>query len=80
MYPVLRKRMKEQGISSKELAAVIGVSRITFYLKLWGITKWSLPEAIMVCCYFNTPDVEQLFLRNNIISKFWKCQGENYHV
>lgn len=77
---MLRQRMKEQGVSYAEIAAVAGITRLGLIARLWGIRKWQLPEVIRVCCYFKTPNAEQLFLRNNNNTKFWKCQGDNYHV
>ena len=56
VYPVLRQRMEEHGVSGRELARVAGVSRIAFFLKMWGIKRWSLPEAVKICGFFNTPD------------------------
>lgn len=80
VYPVLRQRMKEHGVSNKELAAVVGISRIAFYLKMWGIKRWTLTEAVKICGFFSTPDAEHLFVRNYNKQQFLESQGENSHV
>ena len=76
VYPVLRQRMREHGISSKELAAVTGITRIAFQLKMWGIKQWSLCEAVRICCFFRTPDAEHLFVRNYNKQQFLESQGK----
>lgn len=65
VYPVLRQMMEKHGVTNRELRAVAGVSRTAYYLKMWGIKRWSLPEAVKICGFFNTPDAEHLFVRNN---------------
>ena len=76
VYPVLRQRMKEQGVSGKELAAVAGITRIAFQLKMWGIKRWTLTEAVRICCFFRTPDAEHLFVRNYNKQQFLESQGK----
>lgn len=63
VYPVLRQRMIEHGITFKELATIANVSRITLFLKMLGIKRWKLTEALNICCFFNTHDIEHLFYR-----------------
>lgn len=65
VYPVLSQRMKENNISARELAAVIQVTILSFYLKMLGIQRWTLTEVVKICGFFNTPDAEHLFVRNN---------------
>lgn len=65
VYPVLRQRMRDSGISYRELAAVIDVNVITLWLKMCGIKQWCLPEVVKICCFFRTSDAERMFLRNN---------------
>ena len=61
VYPVLSQLMREHGITRKELAAVANLNRLTLCLKLWGIKRWKLTEAVSICCFFNTHDAEHLF-------------------
>lgn len=66
VYPVLRQRMTEHGVSCGELATIAGITVFEVYLRLWGLKRWKLPESVRVCCFFRTPDVEHLFVRNRI--------------
>lgn len=77
VYPVLRQRMKEHGVSGEELAAISGTSRIAFYMKMWGIKRWNLTEVVKICCFFRTPDAEHLFVRNYNKQQFLESQEEN---
>lgn len=79
VYPVLRQRMKEQRITFKELSAVAGISSLAFHLKIWGIRRWKLTEAVKICCFFRTQEVEHLFVQKHFKSqklesqvKFWE--------
>lgn len=80
VYPVLRQRMREHGVSDKELAAVAGISRIAYQLKMWGIKRWTLTEAVKICGFFRCPDAEHLFVRNYYKQQFLESQGKNNHV
>lgn len=80
VYPVLRQRMEEKGVTSRELAAVVGNNPITFTMKMWGIKRWTLTDAVKLCGFFSTPDAEHLFVRNYNKQQFLESQGENYHV
>ena len=77
VYPVLRQRMKEHGVTNRELAAVIGDNLITFSLKIWGIKRWTLTDAVLLCGFFSTPDAEHLFVRNYNKQQFLESQEEN---
>lgn len=74
VYPVLRQRMKEHGIACKELAAEIGDNPIVFVLKMWGIKRWTLTDAVRLCCFFRCPDAEHLFVRNYNKQQFLESQ------
>lgn len=76
VYPVLRQRMKEQQITTKELSAVAGISSLAFHLKLWGIKRWNLTEAVKICCFFRTHEVEHLFVRKHYKSQKLESQGK----
>ena len=65
VYPVLRQRMKEQGITSRELAAAAEMSLPAFYMRILGFKQWELPEVVRICCFFRTPDAEHLFVRKH---------------
>lgn len=68
VYPVLSQHMKDHNMTFKELAAVANLNRLTFCLKMWGIKRWTLTEAVSICCFFNTPDAEHLFHREKMFS------------
>lgn len=64
LYPNLRRRMSERNISVDSLAALIKKDVEEVSLKLKGILDWSLWEVVTLCCYFEEPNVDFLFLRN----------------
>jgi hypothetical protein len=72
--------MREHGVSNRELAAVLEVSRIALQLKMWGIKGWTLTDAVRLCAFFNTPDAEHLFVRNYYKQQFLESQGKNNYV
>lgn len=72
--------MKTHGVTNKELAAVLGISRIAFQLKMWGIRRWTLTEGVKLCAFFSTPDAEHLFVRNYNKQQFLESQEENGNV
>ena len=80
VYPVLRQRMEEHGVTCRELSAIIGVNLIIFTLKMWGIKRWSLTEAVKICGFFRCPDTEHLFVRNYNKQQFLESQEENSNV
>lgn len=63
-YPVLRQRIRENEVSWAELASVVGVTPLSFHMKMWGLKRWTLTDAVRICGFFRTPDVEHLFVRN----------------
>jgi hypothetical protein len=65
VYPNLRQRMEELGVTDRELANWLNMSRIVLQLKMWGIKGWTLTDAVRLCAFFRTPDVEHLFVRNH---------------
>ena len=65
-YPVLSQQIKEREVSLKELATKINVSIVTMYLKMWGIKRWTLTDAVIICCFFNIQDAEHLFRRSSV--------------
>ena len=64
-YPRLRQYLRENEVSWKEIAAVAGMNSFTFHLKMWGIKRWTLTEAVRLCGFFRCPDAEHLFVRNH---------------
>lgn len=61
VYPVLSQRMKDHGMTFKELATLTDTNIITICLKMWGVKQWTLADAVTICCFFNTHDTEHLF-------------------
>ena len=80
VYPVLRQRIKQTGVSWADLAAAAGIKPFVFHLKIWGIKRWTLPEVVRLCGFFNTPDAERLFVRNYYKQQFLESQGKNTNV
>ena len=80
VYPVLRQRMEEHGVTCKDLAAVVGDNLITFYSKMWGIKRWTLTDVVKICGFFSYPDAEHLFVRNYNKQQFLESQGKNNHL
>jgi hypothetical protein len=56
--------MQENGTTYGELAAILETSLFDLYLKILGIRQWKLTDTVRICCFFNTPDCEQLFRKN----------------
>ena len=75
VYPTLRQLMRNRGISYKELADIANISKAKCCLSLWGIRRWKLTESVNICCFFNTPNVEQVFVRKHFKSQFLESQG-----
>lgn len=80
VYPALRQRMREYGVTNRELSAVIGDKPIAFRLKMLGIKRWKLTDAVKICGFFRCPDAEHLFVRNYNKQQFLESQEENGNV
>lgn len=65
VYPALRQQMRDHDITLKELSAIANINRVSLCLKLWGIKRWKLTEALRICCFFRTPNAEHLFQKRN---------------
>lgn len=65
-YPNLHRKVVEEGIAYPEVAAIAGIRTLTLYLKLLGIKRWKLTEAVRICCFFNTQDTEHLFAKTTV--------------
>lgn len=66
-YPMLRQRMKECGTSYAELAAIADTNIVSLHLKMLGVRRWKLTEAVNICCFFRTHDAEHLFRRSKCL-------------
>lgn len=62
-YPILRQRMIEFGTTYEELAAVANINIVSLHMKMLGMKRWKLTEALRICCFFRTHDVEHLFYK-----------------
>ncbi len=76
-YPILSQRMREQGVSPKELAAIAQINIVSFYLKMLGIKQWNITEVLRICCFFRTPNAEHLFVRKHSKSQFLESQEKS---
>jgi DNA-binding Xre family transcriptional regulator len=63
LFPNLQAAMEQRGVSSKDIADVIGLSEEIVRLKMRGIRDWKLTEALAICRYLHHPDFHNLFLR-----------------
>lgn len=77
LFPVLRQRIEQTGISWRELSVVSGTNPFVFHLKMWGIKRWTLTDAVKICGFFSCPDAEHLFVRNYNKQQFLESQEEN---
>ena len=77
LFPVLRQRIKQTGVSWRELSVVSGTNPFAFHLKMWGIKRWTLTDAVKICGFFSCPDAEHLFVRNYNKQQFLESQEEN---
>ena len=80
LFPNLRQRIKETGVSWADVAAAMEISTFVFHLKMWGIKRWTVTDAVKLCGFFRTPDAEHLFVRNHSKSQLLESQGKNNHV
>ena len=80
VFPVLRQHMRTHGITNKDLVAILETSRVSLQLKMWGIKRWTLTDAVRLCGFFRCPDVEHLFVRNYNKQQFLESQEENGNV
>ena len=80
LYPVLRQHIKTTGVSWGELAAVTGTNSLTFHMKMWGIKRWTLTDAVKLCCFFRCPEAEHLFVRNYNNQQLLESQGKYNHL
>ena len=62
VFPNIEAELQARDMNYRELAPIIGVSELAAYRRMAGITKWSLPEAIKLCWFFNGADINHLFL------------------
>ncbi len=77
LFPVLRQRMKQTGVSWSVLSAVSEMNPFIFHLKMWGIKRWTITDAVKICGFFRCPDAEHLFVRNYNKQQFLESQEEN---
>ena len=47
-----------------------------FHLKMLGIKRWTLTDAVKICGFFRCPDTEHLFVRNYNKQQFLESQEE----
>lgn len=80
LFPVLRQRIKQAGASWSDLAAITNTNPFVFHMKMWGIKRWTLTDAVKICGFFSCPNAEHLFVRNYNNQQLLESQGENYHV
>lgn len=63
IYPNLLEKMINCGMSFEDLAKIISSTEDVVSKKMEGTIPWTLLEAVKVCCYFHTSDVNFLFLQ-----------------
>lgn len=63
VYPTLAKEMEEHGLTTKDVADLIGDCVGSVCLKLQGVIEWTLSDAVRLCHHFDYPDIRKLFLR-----------------
>lgn len=76
VYPVLRQLMRNKNVTLKDLAKIANISKTKCCLSMWGVRRWKLTEAVNICCFFNTPNPEQVFVRKHFKSQFLESQGK----
>ena len=63
VYPNLSDMMIKCGTTYSDLAHLIFVAEDVISQKMKGLIPWSLTEALSICFYFHTSDVDFLFLQ-----------------
>lgn len=64
LFPVLRQRIKQAGASWRDLATITDTNVFIIHMKMWGIKRWTLTDAVKICGFFSCPNAEHLFVRN----------------
>lgn len=80
LFPNLRQRIKEKEVSWFDVAAAADMSLFVLHLKMFGIKRWTITDAVRLCGFFHTPDAEHLFVRNYNKQQFLESQEENGNV
>lgn len=68
VYPNLQRSLNERGISTKELAAHLGIKTLHCKFKMYGVSPWTFTEVLKICKLLEPADAELLFVRLDIIS------------
>lgn len=80
LFPNLRQRIKEAGVNWFDVAAATDMSLFVLHLKMFGIKRWTLTDAVRICGFFSCPDVEHLFVRNYNKRQYLESQEEKGNV
>jgi hypothetical protein len=80
LYPNLRQHIKRSGVSWFDLAAATDMNLFVLHLKMFGLKRWTITDAVKLCGFFRTPDAERLFVRNYNKQQFLESQEENGNV
>ena len=76
LFPNLRQRINETGVSWFDIAKATDMSLFVLHLKMFGIKRWTITDAVKLCGFFRTPDAEHLFVRNYNKQQFLESQEE----
>lgn len=69
MYELLRELRKQEGVSAKELAALLDLkTKASYYKKESGAIKFSIEEARKIASYFNK-SIEEIFFEREVSKK-----------
>lgn len=75
VYPALGQLMARNGTTLKELAEIADTNTLALALKMLGIKRWKLTEAVNICCFFHTQDAEHLFQKESV-----RCVRKHYSI
>jgi hypothetical protein len=66
IYPNLSEKMLDFGASVTDIAKLLGEDVSVITDKFQGVLPWFLHEAIAICAYLGTSNIEKLFVRIDI--------------
>ena len=63
---LLEYKMRERGVSIKEMCSVLGISRSAFYRKCNGISEFTLSEIQIMVDYLNLDSPMDIFFTHKV--------------
>ena len=65
LFPNLRRQIKQVGVSWVDVAAAGKMNIFDLHLKMLGLRRWTITDAVRLCGFLRSPDPEHLFVRKH---------------